>query len=194
MTDEEQVPAHVRLVRDFVNTYEPQVDKELLPTRGALRDWLVEQRLVPAGAAVTDTDLAAAVVVREGFRNVLLGHAGHDPDPEAIDALHAALADVPVRLDFDAHDYRLVSTRTDAVGQALGQVLDAVRQASQDRTWPRLKVCARDTCRWAYYDASRNQVRRWCSMAGCGNFVKMRRASTSRKARADTTTTASAKK
>ena len=78
----------------------------------------------------------------------------------------------------------LVSTRTDPVGQALGQLLDAVRQTSQDGTWPRLKVCARDTCRWAFYDASRNQVRRWCSMAGCGNHVKMKRAYATRKARA----------
>ena len=191
MTDEEHVPPHIRLVRDFVNTYEPQVDEESLPTSDALRDWLVEQRLVPAGAPVSDADRAAALAVREGFRNVLLGHAGHDPDPQAMDAFRAVLADLPVQIDFGADGYRLVSTRTDPVGQALGQLLDAVRQTSQDGTWPRLKVCARDTCRWAFYDASRNQVRRWCSMAGCGNYVKMRRAYATRKARAGTTTAAS---
>ncbi len=153
---------------------------------------MVEQRLVPAGAPVTDADLAATLALREGFRNVLLSHAGHAPDPRAIDAFHAVLADLPVRLDFDRGDYRLISTRTDAVGQALGQLLDAVRQTSLDKTWPRLKVCARDTCRWAFYDASRNQVRRWCSMAGCGNYNKMRRAATTRKARrAGSTATAS---
>jgi predicted RNA-binding Zn ribbon-like protein len=183
MTDRDQVPPLIRLVRDFVNTYEPQVDEESLSTSAALRDWLAEQRLVPAGASVTDSDLTATVVVREGLRNVLLSHAGHDPDPKALHALRATLADLPVRLDFDADGYRLISTRTDPVGQALGHLLDAVRQTSQDGTWPRLKVCARDTCRWAFYDASRNQVRRWCSMAGCGNYVKMRRASATRKAR-----------
>ncbi|WP_198671650.1 CGNR zinc finger domain-containing protein [Desertihabitans aurantiacus] len=36
-------------------------------------------------------------------------------------------------------------------------------------------MCARDSCRWAFDDASRNQVRRWCSMAGCGNHIKMQR-------------------
>ena len=190
MADEEQVPSRIRLVRDFVNTYEPQVDEESLPTSDALRDWLVEQRLVPAGAPVSDSDLAATLVLREGFRNVLLSHAGHDPDPRALEAFRSVLADLPVRLDFDAADYRLVSTRTDPVGQALGQLLDAIRQASQDGTWPRLKVCARDTCRWAFYDASRNQVRRWCSMAGCGNHVKMKRAYATRKARAGATTAA----
>jgi predicted RNA-binding Zn ribbon-like protein len=171
---EEVVPPAVRLVRDFVNTYEPQTDDESLVTTDALRNWLAAQQLLSSDAAVEEADLATAVTVREGLRNVLLGHAGHDPDPDAVEALRASLADLPLRLDFTTGGYRLISTRTDPVGQALGQLLDAVRQSSQDGTWPRLKVCARDTCRWAFYDASRNQVRRWCSMAGCGNYVKMR--------------------
>ena len=50
--------------------------------------------------------------------------------------------------------------------------------------WARLKVCRAEDCRWAFYDASRNQVRRWCSMSGCGNHVKMRRAYQARKSRA----------
>ncbi|HYI53869.1 MAG TPA: CGNR zinc finger domain-containing protein [Microlunatus sp.] len=190
MSDGEEIPPGVRLVRDFVNTYEPQVDEESLQTSDALRDWLIDRRLVPAASAVTDADLAATLVVREGLRNVLLSHAGHAPDPEVMDAFRAVLADLPVRLDFSPFDYRLVSTRTDPVGQALGQLLDAVRQTSLDGTWPRLKVCARDTCRWAFYDASRNQVRRWCSMAGCGNYIKMRRAAATRKARGGSATAA----
>ena len=172
MSDGEEIPPGVRLVRDFVNTYEPQVDEESLQTSDALRDWLIDRRLVPAASAVTDADLAATLVVREGFRNVLLSHAGHAPDPEAMDAFRAVLADLPVRLDFSPYDYRLVSTRTDPVGQALGQLLDAVRETSLDGTWPRLKVCARDTCRWAFYDASRNASSTWCSMSICGNRTK----------------------
>jgi predicted RNA-binding Zn ribbon-like protein len=171
---EEVVPPAVRLVRDFVNTYEPQTDDESLGSTDALRNWLAAQHLLPSDAAVEKPDLAAVITVREGLRNVLLGHAGHDPNPEAVEALRASLADLPVRLDLTADGYRLISTRADPVGQALGQLLDAIRESSQDGTWPRLKVCARDTCRWAFYDASRNQVRRWCSMAGCGNYVKMR--------------------
>ncbi|WP_372495190.1 CGNR zinc finger domain-containing protein [Micromonospora phytophila] len=60
--------------------------------------------------------------------------------------------------------------------RALAGLVDAIRQSAEEGSRPRLKVCARDTCRWAYYDASRNQARRWCSMAGCGNYIKMRRA------------------
>lgn len=177
------VPPAVRLVRDFVNTYEPQTDGESLGSTGALRSWLTAQQLLPSDAAVEEADLRAAVTVREGLRNVLLGHAGHAPDPEAENALRATLAELPVRLELGTDGYRLISTRSDPVGQALGRLLDAIRQSNQDGTWPRLKVCARDTCRWAFYDASRNQVRRWCSMAGCGNQIKMRRSYAARKKR-----------
>lgn len=186
----EQTPPKIRLLRDFVNTYEPQVDGESLSDSSALKGWLVGQHLLAGEAEVSDADLAATLTVREGLRNVLLGHAGHEPDPQTATEFRSVLADLPLRLDFDAGGYRLVSVRRDDVGRALSELLDAVRQTSEDGTWSRLKVCARDTCRWAFYDASRNQVRRWCSMAGCGNHVKMRRAYATRKARADTASAA----
>ena len=184
MNDMQQVPPKVRLVRDFVNTYEPQVDDESLATTADLWDWLVKQNLAPAETSVTDTDLATALAVREGLRNVLLHHAGHAADPDALDAFRLVLAELPVRFEFDNAGFQLVSARDDALSHALARLLDAVRETSQDGTWPRLKVCARDTCRWAFYDASRNSARRWCSMAGCGNHTKMQRAYAARRAHA----------
>jgi predicted RNA-binding Zn ribbon-like protein len=43
-----------------------------------------------------------------------------------------------------------------------------------DGTWRRLKACHAETCRWVYYDRSRNESRRWCSMEICGNRSKAR--------------------
>ncbi|MFE9955209.1 CGNR zinc finger domain-containing protein [Micromonospora sp. NPDC005299] len=176
MSDERSVPAAVRLVRDFVNTFEPQVDEESLTTPDALRDWLTERGVLPADARLSPADLAAARTVREGLRAVLLGHAGHPADPGALRRLDEALAAAPVRMTLAGGGARLVPARTGPLDVALAALVDAIRQCAQDQVWTRLKVCDRDTCRWAYYDASRNQARRWCSMAGCGNYVKMRRA------------------
>jgi regulatory LacI family protein/CGNR zinc finger protein len=53
-------------------------------------------------------------------------------------------------------------------------LLGAVDTARVDGSWTRLKACARESCRWAYFDSSRNRSGRWCSMAWCGNAVKMR--------------------
>ena len=38
----------------------------------------------------------------------------------------------------------------------------------------RIKLCDNDTCRWAFIDESRNNSRRWCSSAHCGNVAKVR--------------------
>ena len=46
--------------------------------------------------------------------------------------------------------------------------------AEHDGTWPRLKICSADTCRYVYYDRSKNGSRRWCSMDVCGNRNKTR--------------------
>ncbi|MBD8062727.1 CGNR zinc finger domain-containing protein [Oceanitalea stevensii] len=183
MDDEQDVPAAARLVRDFVNTREPQTDEEQLVTPDSLAAWLNGRGLLPPGAAVTASDLRRAVAVREGLRQVLLEHAGHEVDRGPLDELERELAAVPVRVTLGAGGPRLVAATSEPWHNALAGLLDAVRRSAQDGTWPRLKVCARDTCRWAFYDASRNQARRWCSMAGCGNHVKMKRAYAVRKQR-----------
>ncbi|MER7333858.1 MULTISPECIES: CGNR zinc finger domain-containing protein [unclassified Micromonospora] len=183
MSEEDVIPPAARLLRDFVNTFEPQTDEESLTAPDRLRDWFAERRLLRPDARLRAADLAVAVTVREGLRAVLLGHAGHPADPAALHRLDQALAGVPVRMTFTDRGHRLVAARDAALDHALAALLDAVRQCGAEQSWTRLKVCARDTCRWAYYDASRNQARRWCSMAGCGNYVKMRRAYAARTTR-----------
>ena len=38
-----------------------------------------------------------------------------------------------------------------------------------------IRKCAGKNCDWLFIDASRNHLRRWCSMEECGNRAKMRR-------------------
>jgi predicted RNA-binding Zn ribbon-like protein len=166
----------IELVRDFVNTREPQVGTDELTTPAALREWCAARALVSTAARMDAADLEHALAVREGLRAVLVGHAGDEVDDLAVDRLNEVLATGSVGVQFDASGFRLVPTAPTALAQTFAALADAVRQSREDHTWQRLKVCARASCRWAFYDASRNQVRRWCSMAGCGNHVKMKRA------------------
>ena len=173
----------VELVVDFVNSYEPQVDGEAWRSAADLRSWLAERQLTPVGAVLGSSDLATAITVREGLRALLAGHAGHHGDQEAIEALNLVLAEVVVRVTLDDVGLQLGGPSHPPLNAALARLLEAIRECTESGVWPRLKVCARDTCRWAFYDASRNQVRRWCSMAGCGNHIKMQRAYSARKKR-----------
>ena len=182
--EDEVIPPSLRLVRDFVNTVEYQLDDERLREPGDLAAWLGGRGLLDAGTSVSADDLAFARQLREGLRGVLELHAGHEPDATAVRRLNEALTQLPVRLQFiEAESFELAPAGDDPVRRALGGLLDAVRRSIDDGTWPRLKACARDSCRWAYYDHSRNRSRRWCTMAGCGNAVKMKKAYAARKDR-----------
>jgi len=57
---------------------------------------------------------------------------------------------------------------------ALGHIVASVSDAMTDRTWFRLKACADERCRWAFYDQSKNRSGHWCSMEVCGNRSKAR--------------------
>jgi predicted RNA-binding Zn ribbon-like protein len=39
----------------------------------------------------------------------------------------------------------------------------------------RIRLCGSHDCGWLFVDHSRNGLRRWCSMEGCGNVEKARR-------------------
>ncbi len=60
------------------------------------------------------------------------------------------------------------------IAAPLGRLLAIVVEAQAAGTWARLKACPAEDCHWAFYDASRNRSRTWCSMQGCGNRAKAR--------------------
>ena len=174
--------AEIELLRDFVNTREPQLQREDLTSPAALQDWFSAHGLVAADsdAPVDIADLRLVCSLRETLRAILHGHAGHtgpDVDQNTVAMLNADLAKIPLHVWFDA-DGRpaLVAQHRSSAHVVVAGLLSAVQEAIRAGTWERLKVCARDTCQWAFYDESRNRSGRWCSMAGCGNIVKMRRA------------------
>jgi predicted RNA-binding Zn ribbon-like protein len=56
----------------------------------------------------------------------------------------------------------------------VASMLAIIARAQADGTWPRMKACRAEDCRWAFYDRSRNRSRAWCSMSECGNRAKAR--------------------
>jgi predicted RNA-binding Zn ribbon-like protein len=58
---------------------------------------------------------------------------------------------------------------------ALGTILADVVVAASTGSWKRMKICAAEDCRWAYYDHSKSRTGRWCAMETCGNRHKTRR-------------------
>jgi predicted RNA-binding Zn ribbon-like protein len=169
------VPEHARLLADFANTLEIDGDRrtESIDSAQALAHWLAERDLLAPGTRVSSADLRLALALRSGLREALFANHDQAPQPPSSE-LDSAAARLPLRVVFAAGTPRLEPAARTAVERALGSLLVAVADASADGSWQRLKLCASETCQWAFYDASRNRCRNWCSMNVCGNRQKTR--------------------
>lgn len=171
-------PALARLV-EFVNTR--RADGDAIGTPEQLTSWLRAHELLSEGTADT-TARHRAERVREGLRALLAANnadpvASPRPDglnPAARTELAALTAALPLTLDVTSTPPRLVPHTAEPVDHALVTLLADVATAVAAGTWSRLKTCREPSCRWAFYDHSRNRGRTWCSMEVCGNRVKVR--------------------
>ncbi|MBO2456872.1 CGNR zinc finger domain-containing protein [Actinomadura violacea] len=182
----------LRVIEEFVNTRRRDGDDIATPRQ--LATWLHACGLMPAGTVVSAEQRGRAERIREGLRALIAENNAEpvtSPRPDGLNpAARAELADLtrdfPLMLDVTVSPPRLVARTRAPVEAALARLLAVVAEAVADGTWTRLKACREPSCRWAYYDHSRNRRRTWCSMDICGNRAKAR-ASHHRKSAAPST-------
>jgi predicted RNA-binding Zn ribbon-like protein len=172
MAQRAPAPGELELVRAFLNTHDIEEGKDELATTADYLDWLRRQRLVAEEVEVTAAELQRARSVREALRGLTFANNGGPLYPVDLATLNQAAAENALHVRFlAARNARLESERTGA-DAALGRILTAVFTAMVDGTWPRLKACRRHSCRWSFYDRSKNRSSTWCSMQVCGNRTK----------------------
>ncbi len=174
MSMDTPAPPDAALVRDFLNTVAWWDDVETWRKPSDLEAWFAAISAVTV-RGLDDADLTLARRMREGLREVLLSHAGHDPLPAVLDDLELVLGEIPMRMKVQSTGELGLVPADAQLAAGLGSVLAAIDRMRTDGSWHRLKACSRDGCRWVYWDDSRNQSSRWCSMSVCGNYIKMRR-------------------
>jgi predicted RNA-binding Zn ribbon-like protein len=150
----------------------------------------------PGETAPTAADLAMALELREALRGVLLSHVARpggdaargpstpedstpeDSTPEdsadQLAGLRRISARLPTRLDVTADGRIGLAAAGTGVPAALARILLIAADSATLGTWPRLKVCSADDCRWAFYDRSPARSGCWCSMRLCGARAKSR--------------------
>ncbi len=172
----QEAPGRLELVRAFVNSADLEDGKDVLGSPSALAAWLAARGLLPPGTRATAEDLERAIALREALRCLLL--ANHDDASTsaaaALEAIEATARRSRLEVSFLPDGFARVSSGADGVDGALGELLAIVAAAQEDGTWSRLKACPWDTCRWAFYDHSRNRSGVWCDMAVCGNRAKVK--------------------
>jgi predicted RNA-binding Zn ribbon-like protein len=171
--EREPAPHALRLVQEFVNTNDLEDAHDALATPDRLAAWLAERDLLAPGTVIDAVSHARVLAVREGLR--ALGRANNDESLERglVDAMNRASAAVPLHLALDTDGWALQPSAI-GVDAFLGRILGSVASAVADGSWSRVKACRNDTCRWLFYDHSRNRSSTWCAMAICGSRMKAR--------------------
>ncbi len=174
-TDSSRLPAPGRLgvVQELINTLDIEAGEDELATPDAATSWLRERRLLQPGERVGDDGLRALVEVREALRELASVNGGAPLPAATVATLRRHSEASPVQIRIDGDSSALVPARRGIRG-AIARLLGLVHDAQHDGSWSRLKVCRDDSCRWAFYDSSRNRSSTWCSMAVCGNRAKAR--------------------
>ncbi len=167
-------PGGLELVRAFVNTSDIEAGTDALATPAAIEAWLRARGLPAADAGIRDADRDRLLEVREALRDLIACRDAGDAPAAALRVLDQAARSSPLTVAFDPDGQAELRPAVAGVDGVIGRILGEISTAAVAGTWPRLKVCRNDACRWAYYDASRNRSGIWCSMAVCGNRSKGR--------------------
>lgn len=175
-------PPALRIVQNFVNTNDVEAGNERLNSPAALHEWLVEN-LLDGDIELSAEDLARAIALREAIRALISAHNNLPADIQtATEQFNAVTERAGLVPQLSPSGASRLEPRATGLDGALGHVLAAIYAAINDRTWPRMKACERDSCHWAFYDHSKNQSGRWCHSAICGTRERSRRAYQRRRA------------
>ena len=170
----EPAPGELATVQDFINAWDLQ-GADRLSKPASLEEWLNEHGLLRSKERVTDADLRHAVEVREALRDLLSANYGEPVRKDAVETLSRAARSAQLVVQFEGGGGANLEPAASGVDAALGKILSIAFRAMLDGTWQRLKVCRDDTCRWAFYDRSKNRSGSWCLMSVCGNRCKARK-------------------
>jgi predicted RNA-binding Zn ribbon-like protein len=150
-------------VRRFCNSINRENGADRFADAAGVDRWLASEGHAPLRAKAED--LARVIAFREALHAITLG----GPEPRTADAW-TALADVVARvtLGIQAHGDRLqiAVTSSSPTDVFLGELALICLHAHRSGELQRLKSCV--NCEWTFYDTSKNQSGRWCSMTACG--------------------------
>jgi predicted RNA-binding Zn ribbon-like protein len=175
MVDRETAPGVLGLIQAFVNTADLDPGVEALDDPGALSAWLVARGLMTSSQTADEADLKHAVALREAIRGAIGANSGGSVYPVDLATLNGAVSASRLLPHFSSGGKARLEAHADGVEGALGRIVGALFAAMNEEDWARLKLCDSATCRWAFFDQSRNHSSRWCKMASCGNRQKAKR-------------------
>jgi predicted RNA-binding Zn ribbon-like protein len=166
-------PGELETVRNFVNTVEIDAVTDALSAEDTLGQWCTTSGTCPDG--IDEDGLSELRRFREALRAVLEANAGEGDAAERWHALEPYAARAGYGMCITPAGLPALRPEGAGADRVIAAVLRIVYDAIGQGTWTRLKACRKHSCRWAFYDKSKNGSGAWCSMRVCGNRVKAER-------------------
>jgi predicted RNA-binding Zn ribbon-like protein len=139
-----------------------------------LAAWIGD-RVEQFDGSVGDHELRDALLFRDALARALLAaSASRETEPADVDTINlfAATPDIPPSLPGGTRQAGRSSVRA---GQVLSVLARQAVSLLDDANTERIRECDASDCTIVFYDESRSNNRRWCSMARCGNRAKVRK-------------------
>ncbi len=147
---------------------------DFLAAPAAFERWLANAELETPREV--EGEAAAAAKLRDALRPAFDRLAAGEPlSPETLEFVNAGLAEARFvrRLTPRSEGYALEEAPVGASPSVVATIaLDFARFVA-DYEPQRLKRCSNPTCTMVFYDRGKNNHRRWCSSAVCGNRDKV---------------------
>lgn len=139
-------------------------------------DWLEMAGLVPKAVVAPPGLLAEARQFRDAARAVV--HAAMKSSEADLTVINRILekGGPETRLKWvqDTQRYHVdVRSGTDSPAELLWPVADALVKLIADEKFEYVRQCEAHNCILLFHDLSKSHRRRWCSMATCGNRMKV---------------------
>lgn len=147
---------------------------ETLHAASDLTAWL-DERFDDVDTAAGERELTDALALRSAIaRTATAFSRGGDPEGDDVDVINlfAATPDIPPVL---AGGRRQAGRGRARVGQAMSVMAREAVELFSSEERERIRECAAADCALVFYDESRSNNRRWCSMQRCGNRAKVRK-------------------
>jgi predicted RNA-binding Zn ribbon-like protein len=166
-----EASGRLEVLREFVNTLALPEGPDQLATPAEASAWCRAHGLP---ASMNRSAVERLRGFREALRTVLFANNGEYDRRHAWSAL-ARYVD-GAKLVVSVRDCAPVLSAGEAGTDAtIAALVAIVYDAMSEGTWHRLRACRKGSCRYAYYDRSKNASRAWCSMMTCGNQEKAQR-------------------
>jgi len=146
---------------------------EILHGPDDLTAWL-EGRFPGVHTTASERDVTDGQALRAAIaRSAMAASRDEAPAAEDVDVINlfAATPDIPPALEGGSRQAGRTRARA---GQALSAMAREAVGLFDEEQRERVRECAADDCGLVFYDESRSNNRRWCSMKRCGNRAKVR--------------------